>query len=127
DDPWLLPRRHSGLLAGLVVQLGTELFVHFLLGRLRARLGLVGPSILAQQDEPRLFARRHSWLLRHDQLLDNRRLGTLDALDAGRGFLAATRLTCPIDSIEIEAGGAVGLDVAKLEAVDRGEVQQPHL
>src|SRR5262249_12665343 len=129
DDPRLFPRRHSGLLERLVPQLGAGPFVHLLVGRLPGPppapppppRGPRGARAPPHPDDPRLFARRHSRLpWSRDRLLDDRRLGPLGALDAGRSLLTATRRTRPVDSVEIEAGGAIGLDVAKLEAVDRG-------
>ena len=116
-DPRLVHRRDPRLLA----QLFAELFLRL--------LGLIVANRFPQQDELRLFPRRHSRLQRRrNRLLDDGWLQSLEAFRADRGGLGGARCPRrPVDPIEIEAGGAVGLDVAKLEAIDRGEVQQAQL
>ena len=82
-----------------------------------------GSGFFSRRDA-RLFAGRDSrFLAEFDPLFDH---GERGSLGPRRGGLSRDPRR-PVDAIEIEPGGAVGLDVAKLETIDRGEVQQPHL
>src|SRR5262245_12151554 len=54
-------------------------------------------------------------------------LGTFRSLVLSLAVERADTASIPVGAVEVEAHGAVGLDVAKLEEVDRGELEQPHL
>jgi hypothetical protein len=81
-----------------------------------------GSGFYSRRDARLLAGRDSRFLAELDPLFGHGERGSVEPRRRGLGDPRR-----PVDAIEIEPGGAVGLDVAKLETIDRGEVQQPHL